>query len=162
MAKKKQKEIIRRQRRTIDQQIADLQAKIVEIKAREAQRKAKADPALKHASAAVRSIDKALAESKDPKIKKGLTEARSSLEKILGGDKGVVVPTRARRSASEKEGMAEELLTYVRNNPGQRGDQIARELGTDVTSMRPVMKQLIADGKVETEGQRRGMKYVTV
>mgnify|MGYP001493838268 CR=1 FL=1 len=62
MAKKQHQEpAARRQRRTVDQQIADLAAKIAALQQREAQKKAKADPALRHATAAVRSIDKALA-----------------------------------------------------------------------------------------------------
>ena len=94
--------------------------------------------------------------------KKALTEARSTLSACPGVERGVLVPTRTRRSASERAGLAGELLTYVRNNPGQRGEHIAAALGTDVTSMRPIMKKLIGEGKISTEGQRRGMTYAAV
>jgi len=47
----------------------------------------------------------------------------------------------------------------VRSNPGSHGEQIAAALATDTGTIRPVMKKLIAAGKVTTEGQRRGMTY---
>lgn len=149
----------RRRRRGVEQLIADLEAKIAGIKEREARKQAKADPALRHASAALRSIDKALAEVEDSATEKALNEARSTLATCLGAGGGVLKPSRTRRSASEREDLAAALLAYVRSNPGQRGEQIAAALGTDTTAMRPAMKQLIAEGKVATEGQRRGMTY---
>lgn len=60
----------KRQRRRIDQMIADLDAKVAAIKERAARKQAKADPALRHVSAALRSIDMALAEARDPATKK--------------------------------------------------------------------------------------------
>lgn len=53
----------------------------------------------------------------------------------------------------------ERLLADVLRNPGRRGEHIAAEIGTDSLTMRLPMKKLIADGKVCTTGQRRGMAY---
>ena len=55
--------------------------------------------------------------------------------------------------------MRERLLAHVRSNPGQRADQIAEVLGTDVGTMRLPMRALIADKTVSTKGQRRGTTY---
>jgi hypothetical protein len=66
---------------------------------------------------------------------------------------------RIRRSSEGLEQMSSDLMSHVQSNPGMRGDQIASALGTDVGTMRLPMKKLIAEGKVRTEGQRRGMMY---
>ena len=167
MAKKRQQSkeapTSRRKRRSIDEQIADLQAKISEIKDREARRQARADPALKFASTAMRAVDKALQATDDGRNKKLLGQARSALAACLGVEDGAAkggAATNSRRVASDL--LPEDLLTYVRNNPGQRGEQIAKALGTDAGTIRPAMKQLINAGKIKTEGQKRGMTYSAV
>lgn len=65
----------------------------------------------------------------------------------------------SRRSADDVSAMGETLLEFVKKNPGQRGEQIAKALRTDVGTMRLPMKALIAAKKVSTKGQRRGMTY---
>lgn len=66
---------------------------------------------------------------------------------------------RLRRSGEGLEEMQNTLLAHVKANPGQRGEQIAAALGTDVGTMRLPMKKLISARQVRTEGQRRGMTY---
>lgn len=160
MAKKKQPEPQKRKRRGLDEQIAALEAKIAAIKEREARKQAQKDPAHRFVKAALKSIEKALSVVKDPAQKKALGEARAAL--TSGFDRTSVVSAgsgRARRSAHEIENLAEQLLEYVRSHPGSRGEEIAAALATDTTTIRPVMKKLIAAGKVTTEGQKRGMTY---
>jgi hypothetical protein len=64
-----------------------------------------------------------------------------------------------RRSAEDVEAMGGTLLDYVKANPGQRADEIAKALRTDVGTMRLPMQALLAAKKVKTQGQRRGTKY---
>jgi hypothetical protein len=166
MAKKKQapkdEPATRRRRRGIDQRIAELEAKIAAIREREARKTARADPALRHASAALKSIDKALAATKDTPTRQTLNDARASLSAVFGSSGTVGPGGSVRRNARDIAGLTDVLLNYVRSNPGQRGEQIAAALATDTTSIRPVMKRLIAEGKVTTEGNRRGMTYSAV
>jgi hypothetical protein len=151
---------IQRQRRSIDQKIADLQAKIAALKEREAQKKAKADPAIRHAKVALRAIDKALAATEDAGTLRTLNAARATLGECLGVAKAE--GSRIRRSSGEISNLGDALLNYVRNNPSQRGEEIAAAMATDSVTIRPVMKKLIAAGKVATKGQRRGMTYAAV
>jgi hypothetical protein len=68
-------------------------------------------------------------------------------------------PGGTRRSSENMEKMSADLLAHVKSNPGSRGEQIAAALGTDVGTMRLPMRKLIAEKKVKTRGQRRGMTY---
>jgi hypothetical protein len=155
----------KRQRRTEEQMIQDLEARIAAIKAKAERKKVKRDPALRHISGALRSIDKALGETGDTATRQALDEARSTLSALLSLN-GVMVASsgkpRGRRSAQNSDAMSEQLLTYVMDHPGQRGEQIAAALRTDVSVMRSPMKKLIAANKVKTRGQRRGMTYFPV
>ncbi len=95
----------KRKRRSSQEMVADLEARIARIRARAERRKAKKDPTLRHISAAVRSIDKALAESEDVVTRQTLDETRATLTAVLSlngaapkaGRGGVAVRAHRRR-----------------------------------------------------------------
>jgi hypothetical protein len=154
-----------RQRRSEEQRIAELEARIADLKARAERKKAKKNPTLKHVSLALRAIDKALAAAEDSATRQALSECRTGLSAVLSLH-GITVPGGRSNNAPRGRGSdrvsAEQLLAHVTKHPGQRGEEIAAALGTDTTTMRPVMHKLIGDKKVKTTGQRRGMQYYPV
>ncbi|MCE9595636.1 MAG: hypothetical protein K8S98_15720 [Planctomycetes bacterium] len=154
-----------RTRRTPEQRIAALQAKIQTIKQRAERAKVQRSPALRHMNTALKSLEKAMAETDDAATKRALEEARATLSATLALN-GVVVArssdggaSHGRRSTADVAGLQDRLLEHVRVHPGQRGEEIAAALGTDTTTMRPAMKKLIAAGAVRTTGKNRGMRY---
>jgi hypothetical protein len=147
-------------RRTAEQRIVALEAQVAALKANVAAAKVRKDPALKFVSKAMRLIDTAAAETRDAVMRASLEEARATLSACLqleGLVVGATAQRRTSRGGSDIDG--ETLLGYVRSNPGLRGEQIAAALGTDSRTMRPLMKVLIAEGKVRTQGERRGTTY---
>jgi hypothetical protein len=75
------------------------------------------------------------------------------------GRRGRPAGSRNKRGSIDHEKMGERLLAHVSKNPGQRGEQIAAAVGSNVDTIRPAMKKLIAAKKIKTKGQRRGMYY---
>jgi len=104
--------------------------------------------ALEQVHAALGSMDSGTGAARTRRV----TVVRLGKAKRSGGRAG-------RRSPEEVEAMANSLFDYVKKNPGQRGEQIAAALGTDVGTMRKPMQFLLAKKKVKTKGQRRGMTY---
>lgn len=149
----------KRIRRSEEQLVAELEARILALKNRAARKAARRNPAVRHTSAAVKSIDKALAATEDNATRKALLEARTTLSACLQLD-GVTSSSAPRAAAAAVS--AEELLDYVKKNPNLRGEQIAAALGSDSRTIRPVMQKLIAARKVKTKGQRRAMTYQAV
>ena len=153
----------KRVRRTDDQMISDLEAKIERLKRRATERKVTKSPAIRFTTNAIKAIDAALAESEDKTMRQALDEARATLVACLAVA-GVVQPSgsivpRARRTSMQKTELQTALLAHIRTHSGQRGEQIAAALGTDTKTMRPAMHALIAENKVKTRGERRGMQY---
>jgi len=66
---------------------------------------------------------------------------------------------RIRRSAEDLSRMAEQVLAHVRANPGERLELIGAALEESTKDLRRPVQQLLADGELRTEGQRRGTTY---
>jgi len=154
---------LRRARLPEEDRIKALEAQIEALKQRKARKQQRRDPALKHMHAAVRSIDKAMAESHDAATRQAMAEARTTLAACLAlvgaapkPQRGVITPRARPANGVVSE---EVLLGHVRCNPGHRGEQIAQALGTDTGTIRPVMKRLVKAGRVRTAGQARAMCY---
>jgi len=147
-------------RRSETDRIAELEARIAQLKSRMEEKKVKTDPALKYVKKAVKAIDAAAAETRDVPLRQALEAARSTLAACLTLT-GTVVPQQARKSRGSGGASvsSESLLQYVRQHPGQRGEQISAALGTTSDAMRPAMKQLIESGRVRVQGQRRATSY---
>lgn len=155
----------KRARRTTDERIADLKAEIERIKARAAQQKAKKDPALRHISAAVRAIDKAMGETKDKATRAALAEARATLSACLVLNAAVPASgqgTRAPKPRAVARLDPDQVLDCIRKHPGSRSEDMFAELETDAASLRPVLHQLRDSGKVKVEGKARATRYTAV
>ncbi len=149
-------------RRSEADRIAELESRIAQLKARMDEKKVQRDPALKYVTKAVRAIDAAAAETRDAPLRNALESARSTLAACLSLT-GVVVPQQGGRKIRSSGGArvdSDTLLRYVRENPGQRGEQISTALGTTSDAMRPEMKKLIEAGQVKVRGQRRATSYL--
>jgi len=151
----------KRKRRSPEEMIADLQAQIGQVRTRAERRKTKADPVLRHVSAALASIDKALDVSEDIATRQALDEARVTLSAILSLNGANTKPRRdlvvRRRAGGQVQ--PEAVLEFIASRPGSRCEDIAAAIGADTKAVSPVLKDLKADGKVRTEGQARGTRY---
>jgi hypothetical protein len=76
------------------------------------------------------------------------------------GRRGPGRPRKAgRRSQEAVAAVGQKVLAYVRANPGQRLEEIGRGLRTATAGLKRPIQRLIAEGKLRTEGQKRGTRY---
>ncbi|HVJ19130.1 MAG TPA: hypothetical protein VM686_27110 [Polyangiaceae bacterium] len=66
----------------------------------------------------------------------------------------------AKRSTDELERLTGELDAYVRQNPGQRIEQIGKAIGVATKELRLPALKLIEAGKLKTKGQKRATQYL--
>lgn len=66
---------------------------------------------------------------------------------------------RTRRTAADYSALGDQILAYVKANPGCGAGEIAEAVGSTTTAIRPVTAELIAAKQLRTTGQRRGTKY---
>ena len=68
---------------------------------------------------------------------------------------GTLVP----RSRSMPRPDANQVLAYIRKNPGSGSQDICGELGSSAATLRPVLHALRDAGKVKVSGQARSTRY---
>lgn len=64
-----------------------------------------------------------------------------------------------KRSPEEISQMADTLLDYIAQNPGQRMESIARALDASTQELTLPIKKLLLGGRLRTEGQKRATSY---
>ena len=65
----------------------------------------------------------------------------------------------AKRPPGEIEKLASELASYIKSNPGQRIEQIAKGIGTSTKELTLPVKKLLAKKSIKTRGQKRATQY---
>jgi hypothetical protein len=91
----------RRERRTPEMRIEDLEAKIRTIRSRVEKRKARSVPAMTDVLKAIKLIDRAAQSTTDATLKAALEEARATLT-AASAVQGVIVPPSASATAGMK------------------------------------------------------------
>jgi hypothetical protein len=78
-----------------------------------------------------------------------------------GGEKGAPRVRRksGKRSPEEIAETADQLLTHIRENPGQRMEAIAKALDSTTKDLTLPIKKLLQQGHVRVEGQKRATSY---
>jgi hypothetical protein len=65
----------------------------------------------------------------------------------------------AKRPPGEISLLKEKVFSYITSSPGQRIEQINKELGTSTRELSLPLKKLISEGAVRTEGEKRATTY---
>jgi hypothetical protein len=66
---------------------------------------------------------------------------------------------RGRRGPQELLDLRERLLGVIADNPGRRTEELNAALGTTTAQIGRLLRELVADKRIRTEGARRGMRY---
>lgn len=111
-------------------------------------------------AAALEAVQGALGGGSAP-VRRGPGRPRGS-----GAGKKTAAPARparrakgARRSSSDVDSTANQLLTFVKSNDGKRLEEIARAMKVASADLKLPVKKLIAAKSLRTTGAKRGTKY---
>jgi hypothetical protein len=95
---------------------------------------------------------------------------RQAIDSLMGGNGGgrgrggasAIPRLRGRggkRTAEEIEGLAEQFVEFVKNNPGLRIEQINKQLGTTTKDLALPIRKLVSEGSVKVKGSKRATTY---
>jgi hypothetical protein len=70
--------------------------------------------------------------------------------------------SRARRGQREIEALRDRVLAAIAERPGRRAEEINSVIGTKTPQIAQLLRKLVADEVVRTEGARRGTRYFAV
>jgi len=70
--------------------------------------------------------------------------------------------SRARRGQREIEALRGKVLAAISERPGRRAEDLNTTLGTKTPQIAQLLRKLVADELVRTEGARRGTRYFAV
>lgn len=66
---------------------------------------------------------------------------------------------RSRRGAGELEELRDKLLAAVAAQPGRRTEELNEALGTETSQIAQLLRRLVSEQRIRTEGARRGTRY---
>jgi hypothetical protein len=69
------------------------------------------------------------------------------------------LPKGAKRPPGEIAQLKDQVFAHITSNPGQRIEQINKELATSTRELSLPLKKLIAEGAVTTQGEKRATTY---
>lgn len=100
-----------------------------------------------------------------PSAGSGARPSAGSGAKSSAGSGAKLVPpapdraSRTRRDQREIEALRDKLLAAIAGHPGCRTEELNTVLGTKTAQIAPLLRRLVADKQVRTEGARRGTRY---
>lgn len=100
-------------------------------------------------------IHEAAREAVEEALRREARSVTGSSRTVSAGGKA----RRIRRSTADLHETADNLVAYVENNPGQPIGQIAEALNCTSKELRLPVLKLVEEGRLSTEGQRRGTRY---
>jgi hypothetical protein len=115
---------------------------------------------------AMETVQVALAGGEAPRRgRRGAPVGRRGAPALSAGPRGVgaggarLRAKGAKRSPDELEELTNQLLSYVKSNPGQRIEQIAEGMGTSTKELNLPAKKLIGNKALKTRGHKRATQY---
>ena len=79
--------------------------------------------------------------------------------KAAGFAPGRVRGRGAKRTSDELDQLAEQFLTFVKENPGLRIEQINKQLGTTTKDLALPIRKLLSEGAIKSKGKKRSTAY---